>query len=59
MIRNHTSFNPLNQVYVFNVFTDYDVSMDMDIESFNPLNQVYVFNRAGRISGLERQVRLF
>ncbi len=38
------SFNPLNQVYVFNW---YDIGKDDDfsLEGFNPLNQVYVFNR--------------
>ena len=40
---SRVSFNPLNQVYVFN--PDYiNVSMSPDNFGFNPLNQVYVFN---------------
>ena len=37
------SFNPLNQVYVFNLLQT--VKLKQIIHSgFNPLNQVYVFN---------------
>ena len=37
------SFNPLNQVYVFNNIGDIIKLNDGNI-GFNPLNQVYVFN---------------
>ncbi len=39
------SFNPLNQVYVFNKFVK-NLVLDEKAEGFNPLNQVYVFNHA-------------
>ena len=41
------SFNPLNQVYVFNL----DIITDSipGFDGFNPLNQVYVFNLRGII----------
>ena len=37
-------FNPLNQVYVFNLKDDSVKSFEKYKDSFNPLNQVYVFN---------------
>ena len=36
-------FNPLNQVYVFNL-EKLIAEFEKEAESFNPLNQVYVFN---------------
>ena len=40
---DHGILNPLNQVYVFNIY--YWLSTLHDEEaSLNPLNQVYVFN---------------
>ena len=38
-----TSFNPLNQVYVFNLKL-VEGCIKFPKECFNPLNQVYVFN---------------
>ena len=38
-----TSFNPLNQVYVFNQLVN-TRRINMSENGFNPLNQVYVFN---------------
>ena len=43
-MRGWCSFNPLNQVYVFNVHTDGGAGLQGQESSFNPLNQVYVFN---------------
>ena len=37
------SFNPLNQVYVFNSRYGYEL-LFRSAPGFNPLNQVYVFN---------------
>ena len=42
------SFNPLNQVYVFNRHADGARFADRMGTRFNPLNQVYVFNRLSR-----------
>ncbi len=39
------SFNPLNQVYVFNQIFGDRLQERCFGDSFNPLNQVYVFNR--------------
>ena len=38
------SFNPLNQVYVFNTPGKHTKNTPLKNPSFNPLNQVYVFN---------------
>ena len=38
------SFNPLNQVYVFNWQTQRQRIAGTQTAGFNPLNQVYVFN---------------
>ena len=38
------SFNPLNQVFVFNQFRDKDNNWEYVRNGFNPLNQVFVFN---------------
>ena len=38
------SFNPLNQVYVFNEMVEVGWSQAELEARFNPLNQVYVFN---------------
>ena len=43
IIKKSLSFNPLNQVYVFN--GGYAMRRTKILtKSFNPLNQVYVFN---------------
>ena len=41
-------FNPLNQVYVFNLQPLSGCSTPSMMACFNPLNQVYVFNQAPR-----------
>ena len=38
------SFNPLNQVYVFNKIKIGGAIKNTECLGFNPLNQVYVFN---------------
>ena len=38
------SFNPLNQVYVFNLSRIVEAKTRSHRSCFNPLNQVYVFN---------------
>ena len=46
------SFNPLNQVFVFNIIEIVEKYLEDD-EGFNPLNQVFVFNHPyelGRVS---------
>ena len=46
-LKQITSLNPLNQVYVFNAIkTVSNIAMHKAI-SLNPLNQVYVFNPTG------------
>ena len=45
MQKSNNGFNPLNQVYVFNVNSHF-VMDDVWCVGFNPLNQVYVFNKA-------------
>ena len=47
------SFNPLNQVYVFNEVIAYINKIIYANKSFNPLNQVYVFNE--KIEKIERK----
>ena len=39
------SFNPLNQVYVFNAIQGIVGNAAGENSGFNPLNQVYVFNQ--------------
>ena len=51
MAKEYESFNPLNQVYVFNKRNENGWNQSRGGKSFNPLNQVYVFN----VFRLERQ----
>ena len=45
MIESVTAgFNPLNQVYVFNLYKKLTDYLKEVLDGFNPLNQVYVFN---------------
>ena len=44
MLRTSESFNPLNQVYVFNLKMKMQKIKLGAKSGFNPLNQVYVFN---------------